>query len=221
MATAVGKPTQEFVPIKEIRDTCAILKDGSLRAILFVSSLNFALKSQEEQQAILYQFQNLLNSLDFSIQIFIESRKLDIRPYLALLEQRQKEQVDDLMKVQIQEYIGFIKDFTETHNIMSKSFFIIVPYSPVTLGKGISGATSAAGKFFGRGRNATAKEKSKSETEEFEEHRIQLEQRVSVVEQGLTRCGIRAAELGPEEITELFYKLFNPGETEKPIKLTS
>ncbi len=213
MAT-LGKPTQEFVPIQEIRDTAAILKDGSLRAILFVSSLNFALKSPDEQQAILYQFQNLLNSLDFSIQIFVQSRKLDIRPYLALLDQRLKEQVDDLMKVQIQEYIGFVKDFTETHNIMSKSFFIVIPYTPATLN------SKSAGRFFSFGRKTVA-EKAKNDAEAFEEHRVQLEERVAVVEGGLTRCGLRAAELGPEEITELFYKLFNPGETEKPIKLSN
>lgn len=214
MATVVGRPTQEFVPIKEIRDTAAILKDGSLRAILFVSATNFALKSPDEQQSILYQFQNFLNSLDFSIQIFIESRKLDIRPYLALLEERAKEQIDDLMKIQTNEYIGFIKDFTETHNIMNKSFFIVIPYSQAILGKG------QVSKFFKFGKK-TSEEKAVTDAEEFEEKRIQLEERVAVVEQGMQSCGLRAAELGPEEITELFYKLFNPGETEKPIKLTS
>ncbi len=212
--TTIGRPTQDFVPIKEIRDTTAILKDGSLRAVLFVSATNFALKSSDEQQSILYQFQNLLNSLDFTIQIFVESRKLDIRPYLALLEERSKQQVDDLMKVQINEYIGFIKDFTETHNIMSKSFFIVVPYSATILG------TGSARKFLPFGKNS-AKNASERESEAFEERRIQLEERVAVVEQGLQSCGLRSVELGPEEITELFYKLFNPGETEKPIKLTN
>ena len=214
MASSAGRPTQDFVPIKEIRDTAAILKDGSLRAVLFVSAVNFALKSPDEQQSILYQFQNLLNSLDFSIQIFIESRKLDIRPYLALLEERMKEQIDDLMKVQISEYIGFVKDFTETHNIMSKSFFIVIPYAPAILGR------KPGASFMGFGKKSSS-DKTKDDTEIFEEHRTQLEERVAVVEQGLQSCGLRAVELGPEEITELFYKLFNPGETEKPIKLTN
>jgi hypothetical protein len=133
MAKTVGKPTQEFVPIKDVRDGYITLKDGSMRAIVLASSLNFALKSQDEQQAILFQFQNLLNSLDFSMQIFVESRKLDIRPYIALLEKRLKEQLNDLLKIQIQEYIGFVKNFTETTNIMTKSFFIIIPYSPSTV----------------------------------------------------------------------------------------
>jgi hypothetical protein len=108
MATA-SKTTQEFVPIQEIRDGIIILKNGGMRSVVLASSLNFALKSQDEQASILLQFQNFLNSLDFSIQIFIQSKKLDIRPYVALLEERYKEQVGELMKIQVREYIEFIK----------------------------------------------------------------------------------------------------------------
>ena len=111
MATVVSKATQDFVPIKEIRDGVVILKDNSMRAIVLASSLNFALKSSDEQSAIISQFQNFLNSLNFSIQIFVQSRRLDIRPYIALLENRQKEQMGDLLKVQTKEYIEFIKSF--------------------------------------------------------------------------------------------------------------
>ena len=117
-----SKSTQEFVEVKEVRDGIIVLKDGSLRAALMTSSLNFALKSADEQTATLFQFQNFLNSLDFSIQIFVQSRKLDIRPYVALLEERYKAQVTDLMRIQIREYIEFIKNFTQSANIMSKVF---------------------------------------------------------------------------------------------------
>ena len=96
MATA--KTTQEFVPLKEVRDGIIIMKDNSMRAIVLSSSLNFALKSADEQEAIIYQFQNFLNSLDFSIQISIQSRQLDIRPYLATLEKRYNEELNDLLK---------------------------------------------------------------------------------------------------------------------------
>src|SRR5438046_1657691 len=129
----VSKATQDFVPIKEIRDGILILNDGSLRALIMTSSLNFALKSQDEQNSIIYQFQNFLNSLNFSVQIFIESRKLDIRPYVSLLEQREKDQASDLMKIQTHEYIEFIKSFTENTNIMSKSFFIVIPFTQAIL----------------------------------------------------------------------------------------
>ena len=206
-----AKTTQEFVPIKEIRQGIIILKDDSMRAIIMASSLNFALKSADEQQSIIIQFQNFLNSLDFSVQIFIQSRKLDIRPYIALLENRLKEQVGDLLKIQTREYIEFIKNFTENSNIMTKTFFVVVPYTPTVLSK-----SGGVGNILSK---KTETESAEKKLVEFEEHRSQLEQRVSVVTQGLVRCGIRTVELGTEEIVELFYKIFNPGDTEKPIPL--
>lgn len=206
-----AKATQDFVPIKEIRDGVVILKDGSMRSILLASSLNFALKSADEQQAILMQFQDFLNSLDFSVQIFIESRRLDIRPYMAFLEQRYKEQTIDLMKLQTREYIEFIKNFTESVSIMTKSFFIVIPYMPPVLGgEGFN--------ILNRNKKTTAA-KALDATAQFEENRSQLDQRISVAEQGLVRCGIRVIKLGSEEMVELYYKLFNPGETEKPIQI--
>ncbi|HEY1037101.1 MAG TPA: TraC family protein [Candidatus Paceibacterota bacterium] len=204
-----AKPTQAFVPIKEIRDGVIMLKDGSMRAILLASSLNFALKSADEQQSIIFQFQNFLNSLNFSVQIYTQSRRLDIRPYIALLEERLKDQVGDLMKMQTREYIEFIRSFTESSSIMTKSFFIVIPYSPPIA----SGVSAIKKGFFGNKTNV-ADEKST-----FEENRSQLQQRTQVVEQGLVRCGIRIAELGTEELIELFYKTFNPGDAEKPINL--
>ncbi|KKW44963.1 MAG: hypothetical protein UY94_C0007G0005 [Parcubacteria group bacterium GW2011_GWA2_56_21] len=202
--------TQNFVPVKEIRDGIMILKDGSLRAVLMASSLNFALKSADEQQGILLQFQNFLNSLEFPTQIFIQSRKLDIRPYIALLEERYKAQTDDLMRIQVREYIDFIKSFTENVNIMSKNFFIVVPYS--------SGAFTADTKILGI-LSSAKKQDIAAKKETFENNRSQLEQRISIVEEGLLRTGVRVAQLGTEEVIELLYKLFNPGELEKPMQL--
>ena len=130
MASVNARATQEYVPIKEVRDGIIVLKDGSLRALVLTSSINFSLKSEDERQAIIYQFQDFLNSLDFSIQIFLQSRKLDIRPYIALMEQQEKKQSNELMKIQTKEYIEFIKSFTKNTNIMTKHFFIVIPYTP-------------------------------------------------------------------------------------------
>ena len=209
------KATQDFVPIKEVRDGVIILKDNSLRAILMTSSLNFALKSEDHQNAIIGQFQNFLNSLDFSVQLFIESRKLDIRPYLALLEERYTKQTTDLMKIQTREYIDFIKSFTESTNIMTKTFFVIVPFALAPL-QSRSGVMELAGNILSR---KEAEDKIEKKRDEFEENRSQLLQRTSVVEQGLTRCGLRTVALGTEEVVELFYKVFNPGDTEKPVQI--
>jgi hypothetical protein len=201
--------TQKFVPIDDVRDGIAILKDGGMRGILMASSVNFSLKSGDEKQAILLQFQDFLNSLDFIVQIVIQSRRLDIRPYIALLENRYKEQTNDLMKIQIEQYIAFVKSFTEATNIMTKNFFIVIPYDGAII-------SSKGGMLSGLGGK---KQTQQSKEENFEEKKNQLEQRMGVVEQGLVRCGVRVARLGTDEVVELFYKIFNPGESEKPIKI--
>lgn len=205
-----SKSTQDFVPVSEVRDGVIILKDRSLRAILLASSINFALKSEDEQTAFIVQFQNFLNSLDFSVEIFVQSRMLDIRPYVATLEAAYKEQIDDLMRIQIREYIEFIKSFTEAANIMTKNFFVVVPYTPVNL---IPGKKGSLGSML----SLTGSQTQAKDDHTFEEDVSQLEQRISIVQQGLTRTGVRTVQLGTEEAIELFYKLFNPGEEGKPM----
>ena len=199
--------TQQFVPIDRIRDGIATLKNGELRSVIITNSLNLSLKSEEDQQAILLQFQNILNSLDFPIQIFVQSRRLNIKPYLELLQARSTEIREDLLKIQIHEYIGFINKFAEETNIMTKHFFIVIPYLPTSVGTGTTSGTLAS---FGLGK-ATTEENNIS----FDAARIQLEQRVSTVLQGLSRFGIRGQKLNTEETIELFYKLFNPGEQDR------
>ena len=206
-----AKPTQDFVPIEEVRDGIAVLKDGTYVMVLICSSLNFALKSADEQQAIISQFQNFLNSLDFRVQIMIQSRRLDIRPYIATLEERLKDQPNELLKVQIREYIGFIKSFTESTAIMSKSFFVVVPYAPVG---NVTGRKGVLGSLFGSKKPSAAD--NAAEKARFEEHRTQHEQRAGVVQSGLVRTGIRVAALGTEELIELYFKMMNPGEVIHP-----
>jgi type IV secretory pathway VirB4 component len=203
----MSKSVQEFIPIKEIHDNVVVLKSGELRQVLMASSVNFDLKSFDEQQALLLQYQNFLNSLDFPVQIFVQSRKLDIRPYIGTLEARVKDQVNDLLKIQTREYIQFIKNVTEQTNVMSKTFYIAISYAPAYF--------QGKGGFLSRLRKP--KEGSKRKLENFEENRSQLEQRRSVVQQGLSRVGIRTVVLGTEELVELYYKIFNPGELEIPV----
>ena len=204
-----GKPTQDFIPIKDIRSGIIVLNNGDLRMMLMTSSLNFGLKSTDEQAAINMQFQNFLNSIEFPVQIYIQSKRLDIQPYIRMLEEREKVQLVDAMKIQVHEYIGFIKDFTSKTNIMTKTFFIVVPYGG---GGKIGGGGGGLLGGLMPGSKPKNKKPTAAETQSFEESRVQLEQRVSVVEQGLGRCDIRTTRLDTEEITELFYKKFNPGE---------
>ncbi len=198
--------TQDFIPIKEIRDDVVIMKDDSMRMVVIVSSINFALKSPDEQIAIILEFQNFLNSIDFSLQIAIQSRKLDIREYLGTLDDRLKEENNELIQIQIREYIDFIRNFNESTNIMTKSFFITVPYTPplYTAKKGFWASVLPGKKTTGEFLN------------DFAESKTQLEQRVNVVIQGLNRIGVRSIVLGTEELVELYFKLFNPGENTTP-----
>jgi len=207
-----AKSSQSFVPVKEVRNGIVVLKSGGYRGVLMCSSTNFALKSQDEQRAIIGGFQNFLNTLDFSIEIVIHSRKMDIRPYLATLVEREKVQQTELMRVQVREYAQFVKNFIDGADIMSKLFYVIVPYDAAP----IASSQIASGLPFFGGKKGTEGE---GLTEGFEQHRAQLSQRMSLVSSGLTSTGIRAVPLGTEEVIELLYRSFNLGDLETPIKL--
>lgn len=193
--------TQVFVPIKEIRDGIIIRDDGVFCAIVLVSTINFNLKSDTEREAILYQFQSMLNSLEVAIQIVIQSRRLNIRPYLQYLGEVYNNQQNDLLRLQTREYINFIKKFTDNTEIMTKQFFLVVTYSPVQ--------SSGLGSSFFRKKD-TVQEKV------FEENVSQLLQRVSFIQNNIRSLGLRAVQLGTEEVTELLYQTFNPGDTQTP-----
>lgn len=209
MATKTAGATQQFVPVKEIRNGTIILKDGGYRGVVICSSVNFGLKSADEQHAITLGFQNFLNTLDFSIQIVVNSRKMDLRPYLALLEEKSSEQKTELMRIQLREYIEFVRSFADQANIMTKSFYIVVPYAPHV----------SASRAIGFLRREDTSAKSAAAQTSFEEDRAQLEQRLSLVIGGLAGTGVRAVPLGTEEVIELLYRSFNPGELENPIRL--
>jgi len=200
-----SKSAQEFVPIKEIQSGTVIMKDGSFRGVILCTSINFALKSDEERAGVLSQFQEFLNSLDFSIQILVQSRRLDIRPYTKLVASREKEQVNDLMRIQVREYMAFIEGLTEQINIMTKNFFVVVTYEKAQMGSKGKGFLS-----FGKKRSKEQKDIS------FEESKSQLDERISFVMQGLSRTGVRTERLNTEQLIELYYKTFNPGDTQNP-----
>ncbi|MDC1205587.1 hypothetical protein N8083_01945 [Candidatus Pacebacteria bacterium] len=206
--TRSNTSAQNFVPIRDIKDGVVILKNGQMCMVLLASSINFALKSTDEQTAILRQFQAFLNTIDFSLQIYVQSRRLDINPYLIQLAEREKDQDNDLMRIQLREYMDFVKTFVTEVDIMTKNFFVVVPYSP-----GIANVKSNFTSILGGGRKTHTDER-------FSEHRLQLEQRLTVVEQGLNRVGVRTATLQNDELVELYYHIFNPGEidTSAPIQ---
>lgn len=205
-----GSPAQQFLPIEAVREDVVIMKDGGLRVVLMCSSLNLALKSADEQDAIIFNYQNFLNSLDFGLQFVIHSRRLNIEPYLEALRDRQKEEVSELLKIQVAEYAEFVRSFVESTSIMSKQFYAVVPFTPPLFEQPGLGGNILSVLGFG------SKEK-KAKPELFEEHKNQLWQRTDTVISGLQRFGIRSAPLNTEELIELFYGLYNPTEFEKTI----
>ncbi|PIR70319.1 MAG: hypothetical protein COU46_02130 [Candidatus Niyogibacteria bacterium CG10_big_fil_rev_8_21_14_0_10_42_19] len=214
MAQLKAKPSQNFVPIQEIRDGVVILKDKTMHAVIMASSLNFALKSSDEQEAIISQYQNFLNSLDFSIQFVIQSRKLDLDPYLETMRDAEKKLTSELLQIQTREYVEFIKTFVKAANIVSKTFYVVISYSPpfLDLDKSDGGLFSAFNKITGLGSGSAA---AYIPDEKFEEYKVQLWQRVEIVQSGLGRCGVRGVQLNTEELVELYYNAFNPGEAGK------
>jgi hypothetical protein len=208
-----AKATQEFVPIKEVREGTIVLKDGGLRAIIAVSSVNLSLKSSDEQIATINQFQSFLNSVDFPIQIVIQSRRLDVRPYLLTLEEKMKEQREPLLKIQTAGYMSFIREFTDAVSIMRKYFYVVIPYEEA--------AIASSGGFLGGifGSKRSAKERRMADDASFEEKRTQLDERVSVISGGLESCGARTERLETEAVIELFYRTFNPGDIQPVVKL--
>jgi len=194
--------TRQFVDIQEIRDDVLILKDGSLRQIIQIGSTNFELKSQDEQLAILAGFRDLLNALDFSLEIAVISRKLNIGKYLGFLDRVVEAQQNELMRIQAVEYSRFVKELTQLANIMSKNFFVVVPFY---IGPRVKGGIVQTIKSIFKPSAA-----AKFNPEEFESYRTQLSQRVSIVYENLAGLGLGARVLQKEELTNLFYRLYNP-----------
>ncbi|MEK9170210.1 MAG: hypothetical protein AAB674_01015 [Patescibacteria group bacterium] len=204
-------PTQEFIDIQSVENDTVLLKNGNLRKILLVSGTNFNLKSEEEQGMIIYSFQGFLNSLDFSVQFFIHSRKLNIENYLEKLGEREIQEENELLKNQIREYREFIKNLVAQNAIMQKQFFIVVPYDIIQLPKAGADLSDKILGLFGK------KKSENQENKEFKEQLEQLEQRIDHVINGLHQIGLRAVPLNKEELLELFYNLYNPATTEKKV----
>jgi len=194
--------TQDFLEIEQIREGVIILKNKALRGVMMVSSVNFALKSYEEQQAIIAQFQNFLNSLDFSLQIVVQSRRLNITGYLDKLKELENKQPNDLLRVQVREYHKFINELVSAGTIMSKTFFVVVPFTILE-----AEGTSATQLLKSRGAPPLTEQR-------FQMIKQQLWQRMEFVALGLRRCGLQAIPLTTPELIELFWSLHHPKQAE-------
>jgi type IV secretory pathway VirB4 component len=199
--------TQEFLEVKDIREGVLLLKNNSVRGILMVSSINFALKSEEEQTAVIYAFQSFLNSLDFFCQIVIQSRNINITPYLDSLKDLEDKQTNPLLREQTASYREFIKNMVVGDVVMTKSFYVVVPYNIIEA-LGMKGAGKQLNPF-NKGANQEA-----MKDEDFERCKTQLWQRMEYVATGLRRCGLEAVPLTTPELIELFWSIHHPDQAE-------
>ncbi len=194
--------TQQFLDIAEIKEDMVILKDGTLRAVLAVSSINFYLKSEEEQEAIVATYVQFLNGIDFPLQIVIQSRKLDINGYLEKLKNIEAQQKNELLKIQTTEYRSFIKELVDLGDIMSKRFYVVVPYSPLSdKQKG----------FFARLKELfRAVTVVRVKAERFKEMKRNLLLRVEQISGSLKGMGLDSGMLNTQALIELYYTVYNP-----------
>jgi type IV secretory pathway VirB4 component len=197
--------TQIYLNIAEIKDNVVVLKNGGLRAILQTNSINFNLKSEEEQNAIIYAYQNFLNSLDFPVQIVIHSRKLDIDKYIENIRGMGDKNENALLRKQTFEYCEYVQKLVEYADIMEKKFYVIVPYDPYR-----AQDQNMFAKFMQKISATDSIDSIRRRHKEFEELNKNLLQRINTVKGGLEACNLRVAQLSTAQLVELFYQIYNP-----------
>jgi len=194
--------TQTYLPIAEIKDSTVVLKDGTLRSVLLVSSINFALKSEDEQNALISSYVSFLNSIDFPLQIVVQSRKMQITPYLEKLHTLEKEQANELLRIQIADYRSFVEELVDLGQIMTKRFYVVVPYDPLSNKKK---------SFWSRFKETLKPARSiRIKEERFKNRKQDLDLRVRQVSGGLQSIGLNIAQLDTQSLIELYYTSYNP-----------
>ena len=198
----VSATTQQYLDIAEIKEDCVVLKDGTLRAVLLVSSINFALKSEDEQNAIVAAYVNFLNSLDFPLQIVIQSRLLDIDSYLNRLMQVEKEQTNELLRLQTADYRQYISELVQLGDIMTKRFYVVIPYNPLS-DRQKSWRTRVFELF-------SVAKTVKLQQEQFTKRQLELFQRVEHAMSYLNSMNLKTVLLDTQSLIELYYNTYNP-----------
>lgn len=198
-----GKPsTQTHLPIAEIKEGTVILKDGTMRAVLLTSSINFALKTEEEQNALISSYVSFLNGLDFPVQIVVQSRRLQIKSYLEKLLKLEKEQTNELLRAQTADYRAFIAEFVEIGQIMTKRFFVVVPFDPMS---------NRQKSFWARFKEVLRPALTvRLKEERFQKRKSDLDVRIRQVASGLQGIGLEVVQMDTQSLIELYYSSYNP-----------
>lgn len=198
--TPAPASTQAHLPLAGVADGVVIMRDGSYRAVIRVGATNFMLKSEQEQQALVYSYQNFLNALNYPIQIIMQSRNLDLEPYLKKIEARILEQKNELIKQQTEGYVAYVRELIQVANIMDKQFYCVVPYTPLSSAKkGLLASLLPQN----MPQSVTVNE------QQFATHREELLQRAGVVAGGLSSLGLKTTMLDTDDLIKLYYTIYN------------
>lgn len=203
----MASSTQQSIPIAGIKDGIIILKNGAYRMILEVSAVNFSLKSEQEQNSLIFQYQSFLNSLHFPIEIVIRSKRLDLNPYLAKIKKLSGQSLNELIAMQANDYVDFVTKLISIANIMKKTFYVVIPYEPISIKK--------LNFFDGLFAKAQTFDHLKIADNEFKAATGQLKERGDIIASGLASMGLHCFQLSTEEVIELFYQIYNPEEAGK------
>lgn len=200
-----GVPSQRFLDVAEIRDNLVIMRDGTLRSVLLVSSINFSLKSVDEQNAIVQAYMQFLNGLDYPIQVVIQSRRMNIDHYMHQLDENEKTLTNDLLKKQIHDYKDFVKQLVQMGDIMQKRFYVVVPLNPATdQGTAQKGFVQRLGEIF------SPTIVGKLTEERFKKLQFDLSLRVNQIIGGLSSMSLNAVALDTQSLIEMLYTVYNP-----------
>lgn len=199
--------TQEHIPIATAKDGILVMKDGGMRVVLLVNAINFSLKSEEEQNAIVYQYQSFINSLNFPIQIVVQSRIMDLGTYLKTMRELMQKQTNELLLDVTESYIDFVEELIEKSSIMSKRFYVVIPISPITSGLPVKEAQKIL--------NANKKKniEIKYSDKDFIHYAQELNEKTQTVIAGLSSIGLQAIPLNTQQLIELYYNSYNPEES--------
>jgi hypothetical protein len=202
-AAESSKSTQGSLLITEIKDGVVVLRDGSLRAVVLTSAINFDLMSSQEQDSVEFAYQGFLNSLHFPVQIVIKSQKIDLDGYIDKLTKLRTDQGNSLLAELMDDYIANIKGLVDEVNIMDKQFFIVVPHFP-HLDPSKANVANGLANIFKPIPVITVS------ASDFERAKSELAQRVQLVSSGLAQMGLRAIPLNTQELIDLYYSSYNP-----------
>ena len=198
----ITSSTEKFLDIAEVKEDTVIMRDGTLRAVILVSSINFALKSEDEQNAIISAYVSFLNNIDFPLQIVIQSRELNIENYIKSLKQKEKEQTNELLKMQTGEYVQYIQELISMSKIMNKRFYVVLTYNPMS-----DKQKGFFSRFFDVFKPATL---IKMKSNIFQRRKVELTRRVDNIIAGLGSIGLQSVQLDTQSLLELYYNTYNP-----------